>query len=540
MEKKNYFAKIFAVFVFAMFVIGMVPIALADDSTATGTNDSQNSGSGLGLGVNANEVAGISDATVETAVTTEVSADSTTEVQTESAFQDRVNICVAHVMNNHSNFNKDRVEKFCRNHLAVRIKILNKMKENMKENKEDMKENKEKIKEIKQDFNEKIHDKKEEIKMLGFEKRDKLIQLRENFIAKLNEKEVNIYAHLDAKTKQWCMNNSDDCRNRIGQWKLEKIKEMREIAQDKLENARQKYNEAKEKFENREKEYNTEKQAFLDLKLKLNECKSNNQIQECITLEQQAEDHAKKMVSNSIEMLTNHLQKIKETVGQSKELSQEEATSITAEIDAEVKVIADLKVKLDAAKTKEEIKAVAKQVQETWKRYKYRAQLHALTVANARVKGIVAKNERVDGTFQCAVDALAAGGKDVSQIDVTIAKYNEQLANARDHYDKARVEFKAAIDLRITGDLTDAEIQTVITHNQEGRRHLEAAQASLKQAQDLFKEVVRMIKEAGGNVESCKAKFEKESKNDDLEVVAENNTPIEQTVSIDASASASS
>ena len=520
MKQKNTLTKVFSLLVVVVFIMGSIPLAFAKENENSGNDFEKIENSGkLGLGITANDVA---DATIDAVAKEE--ADSI-ETGNNTELNSRVEMCVSRVMENLPKANEERVEKFCKKHLEVKMKI------NEKKNEAEKKNNAQKGRydEMRQEFKMKLNN-NEEFRLRALAKEAQNNQKVADFAARLNENQLKVYMHLEQKTKQWCLENSIECEKRIEKWKLEKNKEKREITTEKLEKIRENYLEAKQRYKEADSNYKKDKQEFLQLKEELKQCKDGDTTEKCVELSAQANARAKEMVSNSIKLLINHLEQIKESVNENENFADEEAASISTEIDVKIKALQELSAKLESAATKEEIKAIAKEVQQLWKNYKEKAKLHALHVANARVRGVVEKSEKVEAKFQCVLDSLEEQGKDVSSLDALVEKYNEKLADAQEHYNKARLSFQSSTQLRADKDLTEAEITSITNLNQEGKKHLDLARENVKEAQELMKEIVKSIKEMGGNIDSCSAKVEQSEDDADIVVVTENNMPVSMTV----------
>ncbi|MBS3136827.1 hypothetical protein J4232_00200 [Candidatus Woesearchaeota archaeon] len=535
MKLKNIGNKLFTLFVLLVFVLGTIPLAFASED-----ENKSNSGLGIGLGAIANEEASAAvdiqiDTQIEAAVQTEVAAETNTEAA--SSFEARVKNCIARVTKNHPKADEARIEKFCRKHIELKMKINEKIgekKEKIKEIKGDIKELDEKRKENLREFKQKLAEKNKDINEYRLrtlakvaEKNEKIAKMAEN----LNEKGLEVYTHLSEKAKQWCNDNAEQCEKRIKNWKLEKAKDKRKIAKEKLDKIEERYIKAKEKFEDAEKKYKEQKDQFSEVKEKLKACKNDNPSEECKQLQQLAVEKAKRVVQHSIELLTNHLEKIKERINENENIADEEVTKITTEIDAQIKLLSELSARVEAAKTKDEIKSLAKGIQDIWRNYKHKAESHALNVANAKILGVVERSEKVEDKFQCVLNQLESEGKDTAEIDALVERYNTMITSARENYAKARESFKNAIELRTSKNLTSVEIEQVIKLNKEGKAEQDSAKAAVKNAHEVVKEIVKAIKENGGDLDSCSKAVDKELENEDVqEVVTENNVALDEEI----------
>ncbi|MBI5392811.1 hypothetical protein HZA96_02985 [Candidatus Woesearchaeota archaeon] len=519
MKLKNIGNKLFTLFVLLVFVAGTIPLAFAKED-----NEDKDK---LGLGaianaeasaeVNTELTADATDSQIETTAKAEVAAETTADVA--SPFEARVKRCIERVTKNHPKADEKRIEKFCRKHIELKMKIN------------------EKISEKKEKFKQKMAEKNKNLDEFRLRALAKMSENNEDiakFAESLNEKGLDVYAHLSVKARQWCNEHPRECEKRIENWKIEKVKDKKKVLKDKLDKIEEKYLKAKDNFEKAEKNYKEQRNQFSEVKEKLKTCKEDNQTEQCNQLRQSAIDKAKRMAQHSIELLTNHLEKIKERINENENIADDETTQVSTEIDEQIKLLSDISLRVEAAKTKDEIKFLAKKVQNLWRKYKFKAESHALHVANARIQGVVERSEKVEDKFQCVLNQLESEGKDTAEIDALIERYNAKIADARENFTKAKASFNSAVELRTSKNLTETEIQTVIKLNKEGKAYTDAAKTAIKDSHEIVKQIMKAIKENGGNVDSCSKNIDKEQENEEeQEVITENNVTLDQEITLD-------
>lgn len=184
---------------------------------------------------------------------------------------------------------------------------------------------------------------------------------------------------------------------------------------------------------------------------------------------------------------------MKERVSGATELTKEQADAILAELDAGIAKLTAAAEKAKAATTKEEVKAAAKEVESVWKAYKHRVELHAARLLHAKGGEIIQRSSHLEARLQKALAALGSKGVKVEGLDAKISEFSAKIKDARDHYKLGEEMFAKAKE---SGD--DAADKAIV---QEARKHVKLAQEALQEVHKLLKEIVKAIKDAGGEVE---------------------------------------
>jgi hypothetical protein len=205
------------------------------------------------------------------------------------------------------------------------------------------------------------------------------------------------------------------------------------------------------------------------------------------------------------EAIINHLEKVKSKVQESEDLDEKETESIIADINAKIDEINDAKADVEAATTKEEIRAAAKKINVAWKRIKAKSKIHAREVVNGKVRSLVKRSEHLEKKLDRILAEMEEKGIDVEGIDEKVTQFSDKIAEARDKLRQSNEKFKEA---KATG--VDEDRKTLL---EEAKALAREAHDDLKEAHDILKEIVREIKAS-----YREADFETDDEDDLIEI----------------------
>ena len=328
----------------------------------------------------------------------------------------------------------------------------------------------------------------ERLTKLSQEKIERLTELDKDKLEKisdLNETDLNKLAALGrARLKEIAKEDIEKLRGKLKSIKIMKVKRAEELDKRKISDAelagfRTKFEKAKENF-------NLAKGELENSKKDLNEAIKNKDENKTI-------ESAKIYLSKISDALTSHLEKIKAKVQESKNIPEERAKAIVADIDAEIAKIKDIKTEIEAATTKEQIKAAAKKLREEWNKVKNLTKLHADRVISARVEGLVNQGLVLEKRLDNILAKIKEKGISVD-VDADVKTFSDKIAASKDAYTQAQAKLSEALDLRAKGEPADSDKIKQLT--KEAEDLLKQARDSLKEAHNLLKTIVQKIKEA--------------------------------------------
>lgn len=264
----------------------------------------------------------------------------------------------------------------------------------------------------------------------------------------------------------------------------------RALGLEKVKEAKEKFLEAKEKFKESRDKAKEAQLKFLEAKQNRKNCTEN-----CEDLEAKTLEHAKKFLINTADSIIKHLEKVKEKIQASEDLTEEESAKMIAEIDAEIKTLEDAKAKVEAATTKEELKDVSKTILEAWKRIKNHARWYVGKLVITKHGGIIVKMKHLELRLQKVLEKMEENGKDTTTIQPLIDKFHTSLQEAEKNFELATAKFKEFKDLpEPKGEAGNKIIQEAQNYMRESNKYL-------KEAHQTLKEMVKAVKDKQGNEE---------------------------------------
>ncbi|MFP4401090.1 MAG: Kazal-type serine protease inhibitor domain-containing protein [Candidatus Woesearchaeota archaeon] len=255
----------------------------------------------------------------------------------------------------------------------------------------------------------------------------------------------------------------------------------REIAREKLEDARLRYENAKDNFQNARERYVNSKQ-------KINQ--NREQIRECFSEESDqamCDEHiniSKEFLLGTTDSLLNALEKIKAKIESSEMINETKAQDMLSEVDSVIDSLKESKSLLEDAETVSEIKDTAAKVKESWPEAKRILKRGSGVVLNEKIRGTVARAEALEMRLEKILAGLEEKGKDTSSIDEKLSEFSEMISLAKENYDLAGKKWMEAKTSGETDDLA-----------KEANQYMARAREHMKQANEIVREIVKMIKE---------------------------------------------
>lgn len=373
-----------------------------------------------------------------------------------------------------------------------------------------------------------IKDTREDVKDLQEDLRDKINIDRERCIEKCqNESNNNCEARCkvaDIKENVRDRNENirdvkEDLRERLREGKSIKVRtaadlNIRHIKVEKLEELRERYEDVKEK-------YKEAKEDMHDARERLkHSLQDGNQTG--------AFEHAKTYLLRSADALINHLEKLKTKVQENENIPDDREAEIVAEIDVQISAINDIKVEIEAATTREQIKDAAKKLRDVWKKLKHIIKFHTQRIVAARVEGIV-NNGLV---LEKRLDKILANLNESTDVDVEVDNFKAKINLSRDKYRQAQDKLEEVLDLRAAGESADSEKIKALM--EEAGQLLKEARDALKEAHEILKSIVKKIKEEAPDADlsedvevEVEHEAEVEDEDDEGATEAEANTTVE-------------
>jgi len=463
----NKMKKTIALMIMAVFILSLVPLAVADT-----------------------EVAANSDASVDSETSSGSSDSSNVRVSSTASVRARAEI------NENA---KDRLEKMRENN-EKRLEKIAELDQKQRERLAELEiKSFEKISQLK-------GDRLERLASLSSEKLKRIAELEQEKLEKiseLNQSDIQKFSELNrARLKELAKMDIKALKMELNGIKMLKIRDARDLdkrnlSQSVILKARADFEAAKEKF--RESKDNLE-----GAREKLRESKEKRDDNATI-------ENARDYLLRVSDAFVSHLEKIKAKVQENANIEANVSARIVAEIDAQIADINSIRADVQSAMTKQQIKDYAAKLRKKWNTLEHLVELYSKRVVSARVEGIVNQGlvleKRLDHVLQEAKD------RNIS-IDVSaeVGVFSQKIAESKGKYTQAQAKISEALSLRANGEPADsAKIQSLMD---EANQLLKESRDSIKQAHDELKVIVKKIKGAypGADLsESMEVEVEQES-----------------------------
>ncbi len=270
----------------------------------------------------------------------------------------------------------------------------------------------------------------------------------------------------------------------------------------RLDMARSRFEAAQKNFTEAKQEFQTEKSAFAELRSELKNCEGK-QTPACDKLRANVKLKAEGMITKTLDMILEHLHKVRATVEQSEYLSADQSAASLKAIDTKIAAAEALKVKasgLTEESSKADIQAVARQVAKLWKTdVKPEVEHRAGFVMASRMGGLIVQSERLSAQLDHVLEAAVEKGVDTTSLQSKVDQFNVLLSDAQKLHADASASFESASTLTAT-----ARSDKVT----EAQQKMHAAQEKLKEAHKLLKDITKTLHEQ---------KLEGELDDDDVE-----------------------
>ena len=459
--------KTIALTIMAIFILSLVPLAIADTEVAANSDTSVDSETRSGS---------LDSSNVQVSPRTSVRAGA--EIN-ENA--------------------KDRLEKMRENN-EKRLEKIAELDQKQRERLSKLEvKNFEKISQLKSDRLEKLAE-------LSDEKLQKIAELDQEKLEKiseLNRSDIQKFLELNrARSKELAKMDFQTLKMELKGIKILKVKDAhdldeRNLTQSDILKARADFEAAKEKFKE-------SKDGLEGAREKLK--KSKEKRDDNATIE-----NARGYLLKVSDALVSHLEKIKAKVQENSNIEANVSARIVAEIDAQIADINSIKAEVQSATTKQQIKDYAAKLRKKWNTLKHLVELYSKRVVSARVEGIVNQGlvleKRLDHILQEAKD------RNISiNVSAEVGVFSQKIAESKDKYTQAQAKISEALDLRSKGESDDSSKIKALAD--EANQLLKESRDLIKQAHDELKVIVKKIKEAypGANLsEDVEVEVEQES-----------------------------
>ncbi|GEM_PF-1559345 len=271
--------------------------------------------------------------------------------------------------------------------------------------------------------------------------------------------EVKAEAHLDsnaadaevktqAKTEVEAENNNSEVKDnhssqkeKAGKMMKRDVKQLKQV----FANARERLENAKENFEAAKEEQHQQREKVVELNKKVKLC--NSERKDCAELKTELRLGVKNHLTKSVQVVERSLEKLTSTVEKMEDLptdEKEHALTLIAGLNTELEA---QKAKIDAFTantTQEEIRAAIKDLKElNQKVHKLQRRLVGLLV-EAKLHVLVDKHAELHTQMQARIDAAAAKGINVTELESVLAEFDAKAEMLKQDYEAASLKWTEA------------------------------------------------------------------------------------------------
>ncbi len=296
--------------------------------------------------------------------------------------------------------------------------------------------------------------------------------------------------------------------------KFDKAKNFRARVIDKAKLAKAKVNYAKAK-----KDFFEAKEKLGRAKIRLEGAKNIRQScedpesEECAAAKEELRAAAKEHFTNQADIIIRHLEQIKSRAESSEVISEERAEKIISWADEKIAAFEAIKAEIEAAEDKAAILEAAKNLRDEWKDIKQDARSYVGRIVNSRIGGIIVKSKMLEVKLDRTLERMEANGKDTSEIQPLVDEFHAKIEAASVAYEEAMGHFDEA------AETTGAERST----------HINAAQASMKDAKKALQEATKILRDIIRQVRQQGAtELQEASEEVEEQVEAEEETEVEE------------
>jgi len=209
---------------------------------------------------------------------------------------------------------------------------------------------------------------------------------------------------------------------------------------------------------------------YLEMKQELEQKKA--ELEKTISEKQQSKtiENARRYLQNAADVMIRSLERVEYNVEASDDISESDAERIIGEIDAHIQNITDTKTLIQSAKTDLELQNAKKALLAAIKEAKPLLKDGSQLLVDSKLSEIVKRDEVLEAKLECTLAAIKANGTDVSAMDAKLEEFSAKVLEAKE-------QIKA-------GETSKAS-------------------KSLNEAHEMLKQIVKIIKEADGEIIEC-------------------------------------
>ena len=359
------------------------------------------------------------------------------------------------------------------------------------------KESLEKIAKLDREKQEKLESlRAEQIERLTLVKAERLAKMAKNLdtdklnkISSLDQRQIEKLAALDrTRLKEYAKLSDDELKAKLEKLQVKKVTAFKEraIAKDKLELAKQNLEKAKERYQLAKEQLKEKKKLLLEAP---DEATKIELLKEYLT--------------NAIDTIIEKLNTLKEKISENENIDETTANTKITEIDNRIATLEELKTKITAASTLEELKVLGKDISGKWKEVKAENKVKETLILRANVQEVIRRSEHLEERLEKVLADMEEKGISAEGIESKVDSFSAKINEARELFKQSQEKFNEA---------KNNEEATI----KEAQELAKQANERLREAHAILVDIVKDIKNAGGNAEEVE-----EPETEEVEIVEE-------------------
>ncbi|MAG15456.1 hypothetical protein CMO88_00170 [Candidatus Woesearchaeota archaeon] len=220
------------------------------------------------------------------------------------------------------------------------------------------------------------------------------------------------------------------------------------------------------------------------VKERVKTCKENSNAENCEKVNEEALDRAKEAALNIIERLVNHIDKIKDKLEGSQDLTEADVAEKISRLDSLLGEVDEIKISIEAATTKRELNDAVKDLRAIVNKIKVKSKAYSQGIIRAHTIGIIHRSEIAEKKLDCSLSALEDEGLDIDDVDAQVDEFSELIHSARDNIKEAKNVFDKESDEAV----------------EESKLLISSARDSVKEAQSKLVDIRKTIVDLGGTI----------------------------------------
>jgi hypothetical protein len=248
---------------------------------------------------------------------------------------------------------------------------------------------------------------------------------------------------------------------------------------ERIDEASEQYRLHKEKYENTKKKFEEAKDSFEKARQRLRGLDGNEEINL----------RAKEYLIRLIDHMIEHLNLLKYRMAEFEE-TDIIPFSASANIDAHLRQLDQLRARVDAATSYKDYVAINRELKELWVRIRLETRYYLGIVMNHRIDAFIAKTNNIDIRMDTAMQKLKDKGIDTSRLQDDIDLYRDLVRQANASHQKTVELFETHNGFADEGIVIDAGLAGDFLQEADKSQRL-----TIKNLKDISKAVLKFVRD---------------------------------------------